>query len=451
MFFRFSVSGARGIVGDGLDPKLALEISAAFAGILPAGPVVLGRDSRTSGPMLRRAVIAALTGCGRDVVDLGICPTPTVQLAVEWLRAAGGMVITASHNPAAWNGLKFVGARGTFIPPGELSRLKKLHDDGEYGWVSHDRIGSVTERIDLVGRHVDEVAGLVDSRQIKGANLHVVADCCRGAGGAVIPSLLEKLGVQFRCLGAETDGLFPRDPEPVPENLAELCQAVVESRADLGLAYDADVDRLALVGTDWKPIGEERTLQLACWALLDRGERGDLATNVSTSRGLDDVAARFGVRVHRTPVGEVNVVEAIVEKSCLAGGEGNGGVIYPRLHLGRDALVATALIVEFLARSGQGILGLVKELPVYVMLKRKAPLPESRVLRRVYDRIREAHPDAAASELDGLRLDWEDRWLHLRPSGTEPVVRIFAEAPDEDAARELVDGARVILEAGDGG
>ncbi|HUT99494.1 MAG TPA: phosphoglucosamine mutase [bacterium] len=451
MFFRFSVSGARGIVGDGLDPKLALELSAAFSGILPTGPVILGRDSRTSGPALRRAVIAALTGCGRDVVDLGICPTPTVQLAVEWLRAAGGMIITASHNPAAWNGLKFVGARGTFIPPEELSRLKKIHSNGEYGWVSHDRIGSVSERKDLVARHVDEVVGLVDPRQIKNAGLNVVADCCRGAGGAVIPSLLEKLGVKFRCLGAETDGRFPRDPEPVPENLAELSQAVVESRADLGLAYDADVDRLALVGTDWKPIGEERTLQLACWALLDRGERGDLATNVSTSRGLDDVAARFGVKVHRTPVGEVNVVETIVEKNCLAGGEGNGGVIYPRLHLGRDALVATALIVEFLARSGKGILGLVEELPVYVMLKRKAPMPEERVLRRVYDRLRDVHPDAAFSELDGLRLDWGDRWLHLRPSGTEPIVRIFAEAPDEDTARGLVDGARAVLEAGDGG
>lgn len=450
MFFRFSVSGARGIVGDGLDPKLALELTAAFTGVLPAGPVVLGRDSRTSGPALRRAVIAALTGCGREVVDLGVCPTPTVQLAVEWLQAAGGVVITASHNPAAWNGLKFVGARGTFISSEELARLKKIHSDGEYGWVSHDRIGSVSERGDLVARHVAEVVKLVDLKQIKIADLNVVADCCHGAGGAVIPSLLEKLGVHFRCLGAETDGRFPRDPEPVPENLAELSQAVVESRADLGLAYDADVDRLALVGTDWKPIGEERTLQLACWALLDRGEVGDLATNVSTSRGLDDVAARFGVKVHRTPVGEVNVVEAIVEKSCLAGGEGNGGVIYPRLHLGRDALVATALIIELLARSGKGILGLVEELPVYVMLKRKAPLPGESELRRVYDRLRDAHPDAAVSELDGLRLDWGDRWLHLRPSGTEPIVRIFAEAPDEDTARGLVDGARKIMESGDG-
>ncbi len=449
MYLRFSVSGARGIVGDGLDPKLVLELSAAFAGMLGEGPVVLGRDSRTSGPALRSAVIAGLTGCGRDVVDLGICPTPTVQLAVEWLEAAGGIVITASHNPATWNGLKFVGSKGSFIPTPEVEGLKEAHRGGEFNWVGHDRIGSVSHRDDLVTRHVDEVVGLVDARQIGIANLNVVADCCHGAGGTVIPSLLEKLGVQFRCIGAETDGRFPHDPEPVPENLSALSQAIVEERADLGLAYDADVDRLAIVGPDWKPIGEERTLQLACWSLLDRGERGDLATNVSTSRGLDDVAARFGVKVHRTPVGEVNVVNAIVEKSCLAGGEGNGGVIYPRFHPGRDALVATALILEFLARSGKGILGLTSDLPTYVMLKRKVPLPGERVLKRACDRLREVYPDAAASELDGLRLDWKDRWLHLRSSGTEPVVRIFAEAQDEDVARGLIDEARKILAGGE--
>jgi phosphomannomutase len=449
LFFRFSVSGARGIVGDGLDPSLALELSAAFAGLLPDGPVVLGRDSRTSGPVLKRAAIAGLTGCGREVVDLGICPTPTVQLAVEWLGAAGGLVITASHNPSAWNGLKFVGPRGTFLSKTEVEGLKEAHEEGGYGWVAHDRLGSVVDRDDLVARHVDEVAGLVDVKKIETADLNVVADCCRGAGGTVVPPLLEKLGVQYRCIGAETDGRFPRDPEPVPENLGDLCQAIVEERADLGLAYDADVDRLAMVGTDWKPIGEERTLQLACWALLDRGERGDLATNVSTSRGLDDIAARFGVKVHRTPVGEVNVVETMVERNCLAGGEGNGGVIYPRLHLGRDALVATALVIEFLARSGKGILGLTDELPVYVMLKRKVPLPEDTALRRVYDRLRERYPDAIVGELDGLRLDWKDRWLHLRPSGTEPVVRIFAEAPDEDGARALVDEARKVLTGSD--
>ncbi|MCK4593038.1 phosphoglucosamine mutase [bacterium] len=445
MYLRFSVSGARGIVGDGLDPKLVLELSAAFAGVLGEGPVVLGRDSRTSGPALVSAVIAGLTGCGRDVVDLGICPTPTVQLSVEWLEAAGGIVITASHNPATWNGLKFVGSKGSFIPPSEVERLKEAHRGDEFNWVGHDRIGSVSQRDDLVTRHVDEVVRLVDVRQIGIADLNVVADCCHGAGGTVIPSLLEKLGVRFRCIGAETDGRFPHDPEPVPENLSDLSQAIVEERADLGLAYDADVDRLAIVGPDWKPIGEERTLQLACWSLLDRGERGDLATNVSTSRGLDDVAARFGVKVHRTPVGEINVVETIVERSCLAGGEGNGGVIYPRLHLGRDALVATALILELLARSGKGILGLTGDLPTYVMLKRKVPLPEERVLQRVYDRLRETYPDAAASELDGLRLDWKDRWLHLRPSGTEPVVRIFAEAQDTDVARGLIDETRKIL------
>jgi len=445
MAFRFSVSGARGVIGDGIDPVLVAQLSAAFCALVPEGAIVLGRDSRVSGPMLRHSVIAALTACGRNVIDIGIVPTPTVQLAVEWLNAAGGLIITASHNPAHWNALKFVGPGGTFLVAEEVERLKELNWEYQFPWQEYDKLGTVELDETMRGRHIESVVALVEQERIGKAGLRVVADCNHGAGGTVIPQLLERLSVEFKIIGEEPHGRFTHNPEPVPANLTALAKAVTKNKADLGLAYDADVDRLALVGSNGTPLGEERTLQLAAWALYQRGESGDLAANLSTSRALNDVAKRFGGKLHRTPVGEINVVTALREQDCLIGGEGNGGVIYPKLHLGRDALIGTALVLELLARTGKKPEELVAELPSYAMLKEKVNLPSEAALLHCYDGMKAAWSDATADERDGLHLSWDDRWIQVRPSGTEPIVRIFAEAPDEATVRQLVDKARSLL------
>ncbi len=446
MPFRFSVSGARGVVGDGINPVLVTQLTAAFCSLAPKGAVVLGRDSRVSGPMLRHAVIAALTACGREVIDIGIVPTPTVQLAVEWLEAAGGLIITASHNPAHWNALKFVGPGGTFLVAEDVERLKEMNWEYQFPWQDYDKLGEVKLDETMRSRHRSSVVALVEWERIAKSGLRVVADCNHGAGGTVIPQLLEQLGVEFTIIGEEPHGRFTHNPEPVPANLTALAAEVTKTNADLGLAYDADVDRLALVGSDGVPLGEERTLQLAALALYERGERGDLVANLSTSRALADVAKRFGGKLHRTPVGEINVVTALRELGCLIGGEGNGGVIYPKLHLGRDALMGTALVLELLARTGKKPEELVAELPSYAMLKEKVDLPSEAALLRCYEGMKAAWQDATADESDGLHLSWNDRWIQVRPSGTEPIVRIFAEAPDDATVRQLVDKARSLLE-----
>lgn len=445
---RFSVSGARGRYGDGMDPRQALDLAAAFAQLLDDGPVILGRDTRWTSPVLRRSVIAALTGCGRRVIDIGVVTTPTTQLAVEWREAAGGVMLTASHNPVDWNGLKFIARGGTFLNDTNFRRLKAIFDEDDQRWATHDEVGIRLRWDHAVERHLDATLRLIDVKRIAAEELLVAVDCCGGAGGVIIPRLLDRLGVRHLDLGCRTDGVFTRDPEPLAANLDELRKLTAESEAVLGLAYDSDVDRLALVGENGEPLGEERTLQLATLAVLEaHGEPGaKVACNLSTSRCLEDIVLRHGGELLRAPVGEINVVEAIRDNGCLIGGEGNGGVIYPALHLGRDAIIATALILEQLARSGRAPGEILAEYPAYTIIKEKRPVPDASALERAYAALRERYPTAETDERDGLRLAWEDSWLQLRPSGTEPVVRIFAEAPDKAAARELIAAANEALQ-----
>ncbi|HEU4457437.1 MAG TPA: phosphoglucosamine mutase [Longimicrobium sp.] len=447
-----SVSGVRGRVGEGLTPEVIAHFAAAFgAYALRRGPgktVVLGRDSRVSGPMFARAATAALQSVGCDVVDVGVVPTPTVQLAVEDLGAAGGLAVTASHNPIEWNALKFIGPSGMFLDADE-GREMRAFADGEIPRASWRDLGQWREDAGAVRRHLERILRIpfVDVDLIRSKRFHVALDCVRGAGGNIFPQLLEALGCTVEAINLETDGLFPREPEPVAENLKELEALVRKTGAVVGLATDPDVDRLSLVSEQGAAIGEDYTLALASTLVL-RHRPGAVVTNLSTSRLLDDVAERAGVTLHRAAVGEINVARRMQAESATIGGEGNGGVILPDVHLTRDAPVAAALILQLLAETGQPLSALAGELGRYEIVKEKLPRP-SQPLDAVYDELAARFPDAEADRQDGLRLAWAARksWAHLRPSGTEPIVRIICEAPTREEAVGLVETLRAALPA----
>jgi len=441
-----SVSGMRGHVGTDLTPELVARHAAALgAWARDAGRplVVLGRDARTSGPMFTHAAIAGLMSVGVDVLDLGIVPTPTVQLSVEEHHAGAGLILTASHNPIEWNALKFVGPDGIFLDADAGARVRALAEAGpaRAGW---DGIGVVRQDPEAVAKHLARVLALpmIDPAAIRARRLHVALDCVRGAGGASIPALLEQLGCRVSGINLETDGRFPRPPEPLPENLGELGALVRKSGADIGMAVDPDVDRLALVDETGAPIGEDYTLAFAVRTVLARhqGPTPSVVVNLSTSLVVEDAARDFGARFVRAPVGEANVARAMRDEGALVGGEGNGGVMLPALHIGRDAPLGVALILQLLTQSGRTVSELVGQHPRYAIVKAKGP--RGAELRPLYDALRARFSDAAADERDGLRLAWRDRWLHVRPSGTEPIVRYIAEAPTVADADALIAAAR---------
>ncbi|HEX6644373.1 MAG TPA: phosphoglucosamine mutase [Gemmatimonadales bacterium] len=446
-----SVSGMRGHVGTDLTPELVARHAAALgAWARSAGRplVVLGRDARTSGAMFSQAAAAGLMSVGCDVIDLGVVPTPTVQLAVEHHHAGAGLILTASHNPIEWNALKFVGPDGIFLDAEAGAQVRELatHGPARAGW---DGIGTLRNDPDAVERHLDLVLARpeIDVEAIRRRSFHVALDCVHGAGGGTIPRLLARLGCRMTGIGLEMDGRFPRPPEPLPENLGDLGRSVRESGADIGMAVDPDVDRLALVDESGRPIGEDYTLAFAVRAVLDAhrstGSGAVVVVNLSTSLVVEDAARDFGARFVRAPVGEANVARAMREEGALIGGEGNGGVILPALHIGRDAPLGVALILHHLARSGKAVSELVAASPRYAIVKAKGP--RGAELRPLYDRLAARFRDAAADELDGLRLAWPDRWLHVRPSGTEPIVRMIAEAPTAAEAEALVAAARELM------
>ncbi len=452
-----SVSGIRGHVGTDLTPELVARYAAALGAWSRSArnrpsdrpTVVLGRDARTSGSMFARAATAGLMSVGADVIDLGIVPTPTVQLAVEHHRAAAGLILTASHNPIEWNALKFVGPDGIFLDSDAGKAVRTLAEQGppRSTW---NGLGTVTEDPEAIGRHLDAILALpmIDVAMIRSRGFTVALDCVRGAGaGAIIP-LLERLGCRVHGINLEMDGRFPRAPEPVPENLAELGQLVRRSGAHIGLAVDPDVDRLALVDEAGQPIGEDYTLAFAVRAVLDGRLKGGtpptVVANLSTSLVVEDAARLRGARFVRTPVGEANVARSIRDEGALIGGEGNGGVMLPALHIGRDAPLGVALILQLLAQTGVTLSRLVDESPRYTIVKAKASRGSD--LPILYDRLRSRFPDALVDERDGLRLAWPDRWLHVRPSGTEPILRLIAEAPTEADAQALVAAGRELLD-----
>src|SRR6266516_357181 len=454
-----SVSGVRGLVGTDLTPEVVARWAAAFGTWARAGKgdggrgkgktrVVLGRDARTSGPMFTAAAIAGLQSIGCHVIDVGLVATPTVQLAVEHHRAAGGIILTASHNPIEWNALKFVGPDGIFLDGVAGTRVRELAAGGENSLprATYNAIGGVEADADAISRHLAAVLALrgVDVRGIRRRRFHVALDCVRGAGGAVMPELFERLGCRVAAINTETDGLFPRPPEPVPENLKALGALVRQKKADIGIAVDPDVDRLAIVDEKGRAIGEDYTLAFAIRAVRPSG-RQTVVCNLSTSLVVEDAAKEFGATVVRAPVGEAHVARKIIQLKAVLGGEGNGGVMYPALHVGRDAPVAGALVLALLVRERVTVSALVARAPRYTIVKAK--VPRGPRLEPVYEGLRRGFPGAAVDTQDGLRLAWPDRWLHVRPSGTEPIIRLIAEAPSGAAAEQLIAEGRRLCAA----
>jgi phosphomannomutase len=445
-----SVSGIRGRVGESLTPEVVARYAAGFGAWAssrsPSRRVVVGRDSRVSGPMFHRAVLGALQSVGCDVIDIGLTATPTCQLAVEHHHAAGGLMISASHNPIEWNALKFIGPTGLFLENSEGVEMRALVESGipRARW---DQLGQIEADEGAVQRHIDRVLSIpyLDVEGIRRRRFSVALDCVRGAGAIIMPSLLDRLGCRVTAINLETDGLFPHPPEPIAENLGDLERLVLRAGAAVGFAVDPDVDRLALVSDAGKAIGEDFTLALAARVVL-RHKRGPVVTNLSTSRIVEDVANAAGMPVIRAPVGEVNVAVRMRDEHAPIGGEGNGGVILSEVHLGRDAPVGTALLLQLLYEDNTSLSQIVSELPRYAIVKDKLDRPNAS-LDTVYDALRSAFPGATADSQDGLRLSWPDRWVHVRPSGTEPIVRVIAEAPTNREALELVRRSRIPLDA----
>jgi len=439
-----SVSGIRGVVGKGLTPEATVAFAAALGTWAEGGRVVLSQDGRPSGGMLRHAVLAGLLGTGCDVRDLGIAPTPTFGLAVRRLEARGGIQITASHNPAPWNGLKLFGGDGRVLAASEGQQVRARFESGDFRRVAWSALGGVEECRRAEDWHRDRVLELVDVPRIRAAGLRAFLDANGGAGGPLGRRLLEAFQCRPVCKGCHADGFFEHAPEPTAENLREVAPQVAESGANIGFALDPDSDRLALIDETGRYIGEELTLALAVRFRLSR-ERGPVVINMSTSRVVEDIAVSFGCACHRAAVGEANVADRMLETGAVIGGEGNGGVIDPRVGLVRDPFIGMGLVLNLMAETGRKLSELVAELPAYHIVKDKYDVTPER-LPELFRSLERCWPEARANRLDGLRLDWDDHWVHVRPSNTEPIVRVIAEARHEEEARNLCRAVGALLQ-----
>jgi phosphomannomutase len=430
-----SVSGIRGVIGEGLTPAAAMAFASALGETTQGGRIVLSRDGRPSGLMLRHAVLAGLTAAGCDVEDLAIAPTATVGIAVKNLSAAGGIQITASHNAAPWNGMKLFGPDGRVLRADDGRKIQALFEAGQGRHVPWDKLGSSRNYHKALDQHRDLVLQNIDVVRIRAAGLRGYLDANGGAGGPLGRMLLAAFQVPTFEQGCLADGYFLHEPEPTAENLREVCPRVREQGADVGFALDPDSDRLALIDEQGKYIGEELTLALAVRFRLAH-ETGPVVINMSTSRVIEDIAARFGCPCHRSAVGEANVADKMIAVGAVIGGEGNGGVIDPRIGYVRDPFIGMGMILNLVAETGKKLSELVAELPTYHIVKDKYTVSPDR-LRSLYSALRTRWPEARPDTVDGLRLDWDDRWVHIRPSNTEPIVRVIAEAPQAESAEGL--------------
>ncbi len=435
-----TVSGVRGIVGSSLTPQIAEQFGCAFGTMLGAGKrVVIGRDSRQSGPELQQAITDGLTATGVNVTSLGIVSTPGGALMTSKLAADGGVVVTASHNPIQYNGIKFLQPSGTGLTAEDAMKLKSIWEAGEFSLVGEDARGTESQDDTAEQKHIEDVLAVCDAELIASKGFKVVLDSINGAGCIAAAELMEKLGCELVHLNAEPTGDFAHNPEPIEENLDELCDAVRTGGATIGFAQDADADRLAIVDETGRFIGEEYTLALAAAFVLSK-RKGDIATNLSTSRMVDDIAASAGCKVLRSPTGEANVISAMLEGNCILAGEGGGGMIEPKIVPVRDSFSAMAYVLQYMAETGISLSGLVDKIPSYIMLKTKQPCPEG-AIEKIIDATREVFSyqlEAKINDTDGLRVDFEDAWVSVRASNTEPIMRIMAEAPSIEDAEALV-------------
>lgn len=444
-----SISGIRGTIGggtgDGLTPLDVVKFTSAYAEFIKKRSskeklkVVVGRDARISGEMVSSLVIGSLIGYGIDVIDLGLSTTPTVEVAVPEEGADGGIILTASHNPKQWNALKLLNEKGEFISGDEGTELLKIAEDESFDYAEVDELGSVTQIDDYISRHIEMILKLplVDVEAIKGANFHVAVDCVNSTGGIALPQLLKALGVnKVTELFCEPNGQFPHNPEPLPEHLTELSSTIIKSGADVGFVVDPDVDRLAMVCEDGEMFGEEYTLvAVADYVLTDKV--GNSVSNMSSTRALRDVTEKAGGKYEASAVGEVNVVNLMKENNAIIGGEGNGGIIYPELHYGRDALVGIALFLTHLAKSGKTTSQLRASYPNYHISKNKIALTPETDVDGILAAMEKKYAAQPVNTVDGVKIEFDKEWVHLRKSNTEPIIRIYSESENESTANNL--------------
>ena len=467
-----SISGIRGTIGgkpgEGLSPVDIVGFTYSYCATLPMRKprpegrkykIVVGRDARLSGQMVENLVVGTLVSCGVDVVRIGLASTPTTEMAVTFAGADGGIIITASHNPRQWNALKLLNDRGEFLTAAEGQAILELAEKGGYDFAGVDELGSVTEH-DYTDEHLDAVLALpaVDVEAIQEAQFKVVLDAINSVGGIIMPRLLDRLGVECVRLNCEPTGDFAHNPEPLPANLVTLSTAVVQEKADLGISVDPDVDRLAFICEDGEPFGEEYTLVSIASYLFERAAKIAEAENISleevtypysavscsnlsSSRALRDVTEKFGGTYHAAAVGEVNVTTKMRETGALIGGEGNGGVIYPAIHYGRDAMVGVALFLSNLAHKKMKVSELRKTYPDYQIAKNKIELSDSGLIDRILDKLEKVYASEDVNCIDGVKISFEAerKWVHLRRSNTEPIIRIYSEAPTADQAQALAE------------
>ena len=439
-----SPSGVRGIVGKGLTPEVISELASAFGSLRP-GKILVGYDTRTSNQMFKYAVFSGLLSVGCHAIDVGICPTPSLQLMVKDTDAKGGIVITGSHNPVEWNALKFIRDDGLFLYPEEGEELIRLYKRGNIPRAGWNKIGKVSFDDQAVAHHLQSILRVVNVNEIRNKKFKVVIDACNGAASVISPVLLEKLGCQVIRLNCKPDGIFPRPPEPVPENLEELSKVVKEHQADIGFAHDADADRLVLVSEQGEPLSEEYTLAIVTRFVLKEKTKGPVVTNICTSQTVEDVVKEFGCQIVRTKVGDIHVSRKMKDCGAVIGGEGNGGVIFPSLNYARDGIVSIALILNYLAAENRTISSICEELPRYYMIKKKI---ESQGFN--FELLKEEVIKRFESEdldfLDGMKIKLPKGWVHIRPSGTEPVLRLISEAENSEIAGKNLKWALELIE-----
>ena len=442
---KISISGVRGVIGESLTPALLTRFAQAFGTYVGSGTIVIGRDPRTSGEMVKQAVIAGLLSSGCRVIDIGMCPVPTIQLLVRRHRALGGIAITASHNPAEWNALKFIGGDGLFLNSGKAREMLDIYHQGEYTKVAGSEMREVEEISGATDLHIQTILDALGPLPQREKKLRVVLDACNGAGSLVGPKLLEALGAEAIAINVTPNGLFPRPAEPLAENLGDLCAAVKEHHADVGFAQDMDADRLAVVSEEGTTSGEDYTLVLATLHVLSHG-LGPVVANLSTTSALQEVVTRFDCPLFLTKIGEVNVTEEMQKQNAVIGGEGNGGVIYPRINFARDSLVGMALVLHLLAETGQTITQLVNSFPRFSVIKEKLSCPSHKI-SAVLRMLRNEYASYTMDVRDGVKVILPNGWFLVRGSNTEPIIRVMAEAGTDAAAREIIDGVFAKVQA----
>jgi phosphomannomutase len=429
----FSQSGTRAVIGDSFDPKLSLNMAMAFGKMLGKGPVIVGGDTRLSHEMVKGTVISGLLSVGTDVIYIGKVTTPTVQQEIRHHNAAGGIVITASHNPIQWNGIKVMNNTGSFLDSNEYEQYKAIYDSGNYELASWENLGTLTEDTGAIDRHVDKILSLIDVSDIKSSGLKVLIDANNGAGAVANPNLMDKLGVSYDILNPEPNGRFNHDPEPLQKNLSGVMEKMKQGDYDIGFIQDADADRLVILDENGRFIGEDYSLAYCIEHILEEEAKGDtdVVVNLSTSLVIKHLADKYDATLHYTKIGESNVTQKLKSEKALVGGEGNGGVIYPKIGWGRDSLVGIVIALKHLAKSKTSVSNTVSKYPKYIMSRDKFEVTTRDEVIEFLGKVEKNYEGQDVNTEDGIKVMFEKSWIHVRPSNTEPIVRIFVEAETE--------------------